>query len=252
MSGEQGGRRREAPRSILKKTFSDGTELFPKPKKRPGRAISFDSSVTMRVQRRDSTIDLVREIGDRPCYVASSGQASHSSSSADTRDVPEVANGERSGDQSKRSKFKSAISRTRVGSVLLRSNRRGSVGDVAQEGVADLEASGSDSGADGCGLPASRNLSAISASAEYQPPREKGLPEFGASLDSANLSFTSDNRSLLSRLVKFGRHFKPDFQRESDDSLPVLTKVTPLGGFSGVSVDLETDSAVLVGILGTY
>lgn len=83
--------------------------------------------------------------------------------------------------------------------------------------------------------PTSVTEGASSSSSSYSS-RLMSLPR-GGSLDSAAAAdiFTRSNKSLRSRIAKFGRYLRPDFlSRESgssDDALmPVLTKVTPLDG----------------------
>lgn len=206
-------------RSILKKVSSEGVVGNSKPwLKKSGKTISFDARVTLRWEQEEG-------VG-----VTSNGETSPFSSSVEVRDGLKVADGE-GVKHLKSSKLKSTI-KSKLGSVLRRSSRT-----QVQGGVADLDASGSGFGEDMRGdRAAKRYNSEISASAEYPAAKIPGLPRMG-SLDSAGL-FTQSNKSLRSRIGKFGRHFRPDSHRESDDALPVLTKVTPLGGLCRVGAVL--------------
>lgn len=209
-------------RSILKKVSSDGVIA-----KKTGKTISFDSSLMQQWAQEDSKSKL-ESLKESAVGVASNGEPSPSTSSVEVRGSLEVADGEGNGGKPlKSSKLKKAI-KTRVGSVLRNRSSRAQV----EEGVADLEASGS-------GFVVQKNkreerarrrASDISASVEYPSAAQThSLPRM-RSLDSTDL-FYRNNRSLRSRIAKFGRHFRLDSHREStDDALPVLTKVTPLGG----------------------
>lgn len=207
-------------RSILKKVSSDGVVNDSKPwLKKTGKTISFDASVTLQWEQEDSQL---KEAGNGEVGgavgVASNGETSLFSSSVEVRDSLGVA-GSESTKHGKSSKLKSAFR----SKVLRRSSR-----NQVQGGVADLDTSGSGFDADRRGDRAAKRFSEISASAEYPAAKAPSYPRTG-SLDSADL-FTRSNKSLRSRFVKFGRHFRPDSYRESDAALPVLTKITPLGG----------------------
>ena len=214
-------------RSILKKVSSDGAMSGSNPR---GKKISFDTSLTLQWAQQDSKLESLKESGNGEAGgavgVASNGEPSPFSSSVEVRGGLEVADGnEEPGKPLKSSSFKKAI-KTRVGSVLRGRSSRTHV----LEGVADLEASGSGLSAENNRHEAGRRVSDMSASAEYPSGRSHGLPRL-RSLDSGDL-FSRSNKSLRSRIAKFGKHFKPDFHKESaDDALPVLTKITPLGGF---------------------
>ena len=75
-------------------------------------------------------------------------------------------------------------------------------------------------------------VSDISASAEHFDPTAKrslSLPR-GTSFGSSEL-FTRHNKSLRSKFAKLGQRFKIESRGGGSDGEPVLTKITPLGGW---------------------
>lgn len=200
-------------RSILKKVGSDlnvSTSSTPKGKK---KSITFDDNVTMRWS--DGTIKINEE--HMACDElgaegkTSNGEASSCSlSSLETHCEMDVA-----GKDSRQSRSKMSGFRTKVGGILRRSGRT-----QVQGGIDDLESSRP---------KMKRCASEMSASLDQVNPatrKSHSLPRQG-SFDSAEL-FSHSNKSLRSKLLRFGRHFKLESHGGGDDGEPVLTKVTPL------------------------
>ena len=113
----------------------------------------------------------------------------------------------------------------------LSSSKRPALRRLQQRKPGEFSASAEHPPTSATGEGASSSFSS-SYSSSSSSSRSKSLPR-GGSLDSAAAAdiFTQSNKSLRSRIAKFGRYLRPDFlSREDDVTMPVLTKVTPLGG----------------------
>lgn len=210
-------------RSILKKLGSSKVTSDGKPRLvKSGKSISFGTTVTTRWAVDGSELRTVKEVGNGQVGgavgVASDGEPSPCSLSVETHDTLDMAGGE--GAKFLRSSNLKTALKSKVGMVLRRSSRTQVQGDMAE-----LEASGSGFSAE---RRCDRRVSEMSASAEHHTVRHMSLPRMG-SLDSTDI-FTRSNKSWRSKIAKFGKHFRAELHTDSEAGVPVLTKVTPLGG----------------------
>ena len=198
------------------------------PKRSSGKSISFDDNVTTHWSTDECDEDLKNGFDEEGAAkrVSSSSKKKNHRSSHKSHDDSEISE---HGDKHSKSKIKLKF---KMGNVLRRPGRTqvegGTASCVLEE--AELEASASGLGEDGRWgtYNGKRRTSDMSASVEHQLQRDHhSLPRI-SSFDSADI-FTRSNKSWRSKITKIGKYFKHD--RETDDGLPVLTKVTRLGGY---------------------
>lgn len=208
-----------------------------RPKRSGGKSISFDDNVTTHWSGNEFNEDwngngdvVDDEEGVAKRVSLSSKRKNRRSPSHGSHDDSDITTGR----DNKHSKSKIKL-KLKMGNVLKRSGRTQVEGGVATRtrGLeeAELEASASGFREDGgrwWTYNGRRRTSEMSACGEQQLSRgHHSLPRMG-SFDSADI-FTRSSKGLRSRIVKFGKYFKHD--RETEDGVPVLTKVTRLGGY---------------------